>query len=302
MPDNRIRFRRLGYVCLNVTDIVKSSVFYRDIVGLELVEFDDHRALLRCSDRYFDVMLCVGETAGLNRIGWQMESAEGLAALRASLEAAGHSITEIETADAQQHHIDGGFSTREPTTGARLDFFCTMEAADAPFVPSHTKIVRIGHVVIATPDIRRCAAFFEDELNFKTSDRIGDVVVHMRCFPNPLHHSFGIGAAPEPRFHHLNFMVTEVDDIGKANVRMEDAQVPIVFGPGRHPQSDSLFFYFLDPDGLTLEYSFGMEEFPETGYRPPRDFPLTVKSGDHWGGRPRPGFASAGTIQAEPVS
>ncbi len=36
-----------------------------------------------------------------------------------------------------------------------------------------------------------------------------------------------------------------------------------MFGPGRHPPSESVFLYFLDPDGLTLEYSFGMEEFPE---------------------------------------
>jgi 2,3-dihydroxy-p-cumate/2,3-dihydroxybenzoate 3,4-dioxygenase len=45
--------------------------------------------------------------------------------------------------------------------------------------------------------------------------------------------------------------------------RMKKKQVPIVFGPGRHPPSGSVFLYFLEPDGMTLEYSFGMEEFPE---------------------------------------
>ncbi len=40
-------------------------------------------------------------------------------------------------------------------------------------------------------------------------------------------------------------------------------EVPVAFGPGRHVASDSVFLYFLDPDGLTQDYSFGMEEFEE---------------------------------------
>ncbi|KCZ99634.1 2,3-dihydroxy-p-cumate-3,4-dioxygenase (CmtC) [Hyphomonas polymorpha PS728] len=72
--------------------------------------------------------------------------------------------------------------------------------------------------------------------------------------------------------HHLNFIVTDIDDIGRANVRMKPEGVPIVCGPGRPSQSESMFFYFLDPDGMTLEYRFGMEELPETGARPPRMF------------------------------
>lgn len=46
--------------------------------------------------------------------------------------------------------------------------------------------------------------------------------------------------------------------------------MPVVFGPGRRPASTSVFLYFLDPDGMTLEYSFGMEEFPQIGARAPR--------------------------------
>ena len=56
-------------------------------------------------------------------------------------------------------------------------------------------------------------------------------------------------------------MVSEIDDIGTAINRFKHHDVPIVFGPGRHIASNSVFLYFLDPDGLTLEYSYGMEEF-----------------------------------------
>jgi len=297
MSDRQIRYRRLAYICLNVTDLAASARFYENVVGLALAEIDEHRAYLRCSDKYFDIMLVAAVEPGLKRIGWQMESPAALHALHAKLQNAGHRLAEITATDCKILRIAGGFSVSEPTTGTRLDFFCEIAAAEKPFTPSHTKIVRLGHVVIATTDLTSCDKFFEDLLNFKASDRIGEAVVHLRCFPNPLHHSFGIGAAPEPRLHHVNFMVTEYDDIGKANVRMQKHDVPIVFGPGRHPQSDSFFFYFLDPDGMTLEYSFGMEEFPEEHPREARDFPLTVESGDYWGGTPKPGFAARGSIE-----
>ena len=58
-------------------------------------------------------------------------------------------------------------------------------------------------------------------------------------------------------------MVTDIDDVGGAMNRMKAANVPIVFGPGRHLPSTSIFLYFLDPDGNTTEYSFGMELFEE---------------------------------------
>jgi 2,3-dihydroxy-p-cumate/2,3-dihydroxybenzoate 3,4-dioxygenase len=59
----------------------------------------------------------------------------------------------------------------------------------------------------------------------------------MRPFPSPFHHGIGVGKGPKPVIHHLNFMVSEIDDIGKSQNRMKKHDVPIVFGPGRHPAS-----------------------------------------------------------------
>ncbi len=45
------RYRKPGYVALNVTDVERSIHFYRDLVGLQLEErFGDEAACLRCSD------------------------------------------------------------------------------------------------------------------------------------------------------------------------------------------------------------------------------------------------------------
>jgi 2,3-dihydroxy-p-cumate/2,3-dihydroxybenzoate 3,4-dioxygenase len=89
-----------------------------------------------------------------------------------------------------------------------------------------------------------------------------------------------------------------VDDIGKANNRFKKNGVPIVFGPGRHPPSESMFFYFVDPDGHWNEYSFGMEEFPEESARGPRRLPAGLASIDYWGGAPDPDYPQKGVIEA----
>ncbi|MGH7417184.1 MAG: VOC family protein, partial [Candidatus Rokuibacteriota bacterium] len=77
------------------------------------------------------------------------------------------------------------------------------------------------------------------------------------------------------------------------------AQVEIVFGPGRHQPSDSIFLYFLDPDRMTLEYSFGMEEFPETNARGPRILEPRPETLDSWGSVPAPAFGKVGLIEAQ---
>lgn len=298
-----LRYRRLGYLALNVSNLDRSRAFYEDVVGLKPAGDGDGQCLFRCSDKHHDIALVQGDEPGIKRIGWEMESPKALKAIRDHFVGLGLDPVPVSNAEASTLGIHEAFRITDPVFGATMEFFAAMDRATDDYEPTHTKIVRLGHVVLAGPDLKAAEDFFMGEMNFRASDRIEDAVVHMRCFPNPLHHSFGVGRAAAPQLHHINFMVTDIDDIGRANVRMKREGVPIVYGPGRHPQSESMFFYFLDPDGMTLEYSFGMEEFPETDARPPRMFPMSVESADHWGGIPEPDFAKVGAIERlEPAS
>ena len=294
-----IRYSRLGYVALNVSDLERSSAFYRDIVGLEQAPSPPGCALFRCSERHHDVAFYQGDP-GIKRIGWEMESEAARDAVREELTGLGIAVKDVPSQDLEGLGIEGAIRAVEPTTGTVFEFYTAMPKADSPYEPNHTKIARLGHLVLTSTDRPATEKFLIDHLNFRVSDRIEGVVTFMRCFPNPLHHSFGVGKAhgAKPGFQHVNFMVTDIDDIGRAVNRLNANDVPIVFGPGRHPTSDSIFLYFLDPDGLTVEYSFGMEEFPETGDRAPREFPLKPESVDSWGGRSKREFGKVGAVEA----
>jgi 2,3-dihydroxy-p-cumate/2,3-dihydroxybenzoate 3,4-dioxygenase len=110
----------------------------------------------------------------------------------------------------------------------------------------------------------------------------------LRAFPNPNHHSFAPlqFPAPRPLFHHVAFMVQEIDDIGKLFNRVKKFDVKIQFGIGRHPTSGSIHLYVYDPDYFIWEYTLGMEQFPEAGPREPRRMSAAPENLDLWQAEP----------------
>lgn len=292
------RYRRLGYAALNVTDLQRSVAFYRDIVGLNLSASDDSHAALRCGSDHHNLLLCRAGEPGLKRLAFELESDADLAAAEQHLKARGLEIEAVAPEELKALRIGRAFRFREPASGLCLELFRFMQHMATPYAPPHAKIERLGHVVVHVKDLEAVHGFLSEVLNFQTSDYVPGIVAFLRCFPNPLHHSLAIAQGEENRLHHVNFMVTDIDDVGRAFHRMNEAQVEIVFGPGRHPPSGSIFLYYLDPDGMTVEYSFGMEEFPEQGARDPRMLEPVPASLDTWGARPSPKFAKVGRIEA----
>lgn len=292
------RYRRLGYVALNVSDTSRSLDFYQDIVGLELAgEAESSEYLLRCSDKHHDVILHQSDDPGLRRVGWEMETAEDVQRVKHQFVALGLPVVELSVSQCESLGIEQGFRATEPMTGVTFEYFHSMKAQPI-FEPTVTKIERLGHIVVSTDRYDESEQHLTQELNFRTSDRMNPAVYWLRCFPNPLHHSFAVSRGEKPGLHHVNFMVTDIDDIGTALWRLKNNDVPIVFGPGRHPPSDSVFLYFLDPDKLTLEYSFGMETFPEVDPRMPRDLPLAPESIDYWNSDRHEDFAAHGSVES----
>ncbi len=296
-----MRYDKLGYVALNVSDVARSREFYEKMVGLQYSGSNDNgHAFLRCSLDHHNIVLCPSDRPGLKRIGVEMQDEAALDELSGHLGRHGVKVSEVPQAECVAWHQGRTLRVSDPYSRAIFEFYSTIrQYGGQPFVPTVTKIQRIGHVVMKTPDFHEACKFWTDVLEFKVSDQVGDAVCFMRFHPNPYHHGIGVAQGKAPLLHHVNFMVTEVDDIGRAISRFQRENVPIVNGPGRHPASGSMFLYFLDPDGITLEYSFGMEEFPAEGARKPRVFEPIPESFDYWRSFLDPRKATVGEIEQE---
>lgn len=292
------RYSKLGYIAINVSDLDRSAHFYEKMWGLQANGVDpDGTRYFRCSSDHHDLVLHQG-VPGLKRVGWQMESERDLDLLAEALVKLGHRIHEVGNAETQRLRQGRSIRFSDPYTNATHEYYAACQTEQAPWRPTLAKIERIGHLVLKAPQFREAVEFYTKVLNFRTSDAIGDVVNFMRCFPNPLHHSLGLSNSPATGLHHINFMVNEIDDIGTAIWRFNNNNVPVVRGPGRHPPSGSVFLYALDPDGITVEYSFGMEEFPEANPRQHRVLPAVPESIDFWGGPTDKRLGKVGAVES----
>jgi 2,3-dihydroxy-p-cumate/2,3-dihydroxybenzoate 3,4-dioxygenase len=291
------RYRGLGYAALNVTNLDRSVAFYHGLLGLDLVSQDAEMACFRCSRDHHNIVLYAAPEAGLKRVAFRVESGKDLDAAFAHFERSGFHPEWVSSEETARLKQGASFRVREKHSGLLFEYFSAITQMATPFAARLTAIERVGHVVIGSADFKGTRNALLNDFNFLVSDYVEDRFAFLRGFPNPLHHTLAVGAAAKTHLHHINFMVTDIDDVGRALHRMNKNNVKIVFGPGRHPPSGSVFLYFLDPDGMTLEYSFGMEEFPEINPREARMLEPVPAAMDTWGAIPDPLFAVNGQIE-----
>lgn len=291
------RYKRLGYVALNVTDLATSTAFYRDLVGLALTESTEEFTALRCSRDHHSVLLYPAAQAGLKRIGFELESRRDLDGARQYLVGLGLEVTDVPADELKRLRTVAALRFRVPGSGLCIEYFVQMMQLAQAYRPTVSKIERLGHVVVNVKDFDQAMDWLTGKLGFSVSDYVPGFAAFLRCFPNPLHHSMAILTGADDHLNHVNFMVEDIDDVGAGMNRMKQHEVEIVFGPGRHQPSESIFLYFLDPDRMTVEYSFGMETFPEQGAREARLLEPVPGTLDAWGSVPTAAFGKIGTIE-----
>lgn len=294
-----IRYKKLGYVVLSVTDLEKSAEFYENIVGLQFVERDNETVYLRSSYDHHNMILEQGSEPGLKRVAFELEKASQFQDVFNYLTDKGLNPIELDVKETQKLAQGRTLRFKDPYVGVTYEFYVEMMQLGLPYKPTHgLDIESLLHVVYESPHLEEITDFFVNTLNFKISDFSGRETnfVWLRAFPNPWHHTFAVTKGPENKLNHLAYKVGTVDDVGIQVNRLKDNNVPILFGPGRHHPSGSIFLYFADPDGMAIEYSQGMEAFPEEGAREPRRLEPSKETIDEWGGTPQPEFGQVGKL------
>jgi 2,3-dihydroxy-p-cumate/2,3-dihydroxybenzoate 3,4-dioxygenase len=269
-----MRYLNISYVSLNVTNLQESTKFYDEIVGLHLTEQRDNQSFFTSSNAHFNIILNQAEQAGLDRVAFEVESAEEMEQAFDRLKKLGLDPQEVSQEECRSLLLNGAFRIKDPN-GYTIELHNGLQEHDNIFKPWPVRITRLGHLVVNTPNFEETLKFYTNTLNFKVSDykygREGKIsFAFMRCFPSPYHHSFAA------------FMVEDIDDIGRAVNHLKKHEIPILNGPGRHVASGSIFLYYKDPDGLMVEYTLGMEEFPEVNPRKPRILDGTPYTSNMW--------------------
>lgn len=130
----------------------------------------------------------------------------------------------------------------------------------------------INHIVWGMLDPDEVLEFYTTRLGFRLTDIQKGIGYYVRCGRSTNHHNMAIAFADLPQFgfsgkfqfHHINFGVTDIDEImaGK-NYLERRGHDTAGMGLGRHRISSELFLYMKSPAGGEVEYGADCDQVDE---------------------------------------
>jgi 2,3-dihydroxybiphenyl 1,2-dioxygenase len=264
----------LGYVVLNVSDLIAWEHFATNILGLMVGRRSDTTLSLRMDDYAQRFLLQQSDADDIAAAGWQFDTAKGLSEYVARLQSQGIDVHQGTPDEAKSRCVERLFSCDDPI-GFKHEFF--FGPTHAPISqPFRSAVMRgpgfvtgrqgLGHVLPFSSNYDQSVRFYTDGLGFLISDYIRDsetlpnFAVDATFFHTSTgrHHSLATVAAPSAKaLNHIMIEVADLNDVGLAYDRCLKAGLPIVMAIGHHPNDKVISFYVESPSGFSIEYGHG---------------------------------------------
>lgn len=273
-----IRYLRLG--CEDLEQMVR---FATTILGLELRERTETHAYLRGDDSTYNLCYIQGD-ASYDACAFELRTLDELEDAARQLHDYGLAVHRGNPTECAERHVEAFIGFTDPNDN-RLELVYRHHRTGVRYFPARDAgITEFGHFGLHSRDIDRDLDFWTGVLSARISDRIGDGAL-LRI--DPVHHKIALFPSEKSGIQHVNFQVASIDDVMRSWYFLQARQVPIVFGPGRHPTSTAMFIYFLGPDGRVYEYSCGVKRITDEAAYTPRQFEMKPSSFCMWGATPK---------------
>lgn len=264
----------LGYVVFGVRDLAAWERFACDIVGLQAGRSEVGRSLgLRMDDFEQRILLTATGEDDLCALGWEFDTEDALDLHVQRLTRAGVPCEAAGAPMRDSRRVAKLYACQDPNGFAHEFYF---GAARAPMADAfRSRVLRggfeagrlgAGHAVTVAKDYAQSVDFYKNVLGLRVSDYIQgpiagtDIHLDLTFFHSATgrHHSLATAAMPGPkRIHHFMVQADDMNDVGLAYDRCLNAGVPIMMGPGHHPNDQMFSFYCATPSGFGLEFGWG---------------------------------------------
>ena len=276
-------------ITLEVPDIEPGVKFYRD-AGME-AEIDGAVARLHCAPQDRPSVILLGGFAR-KRLHHVALRADRLDEIASHVSAAGGTVV-----DAPGGFEDNGLWVRDPhgqlfhlvEQAADAD----LPAADAFAINAPGRIVRtrrsavlpgsaypparplrLGHVLLFTPDVAASVKFVTEGLGMGLADKSQDIIAFCCARKNSDHHVVAFAKSPGIGFHHASFQVSDPDEVGRGGRALIAKSGRGDWGFGRHTIGSNFFHYIQDPWGSWFEYYSDMDFIDDYALWSPTDYAL----------------------------
>jgi 2,3-dihydroxy-p-cumate/2,3-dihydroxybenzoate 3,4-dioxygenase len=277
-----INLQRVSYVRLGTRDIEGAIRFATDVLGLEIAEVSKGAVYFKSDEREHTLCYCEGDPHD-QAIAFEVGSRAALSAAASELERLGHPVHAGRPSEAEARKVREFIAFNDPT-GNRIELVWRPAYSGARYHGTRDAgITGFSHVGLCTTDAARDEAFWTQVCNARVSDRVGDAPL-LRI--NEVHHSIAMFPTDRAGIQHINHQVDSADDVMRSFRFLNERQVRIVFGPGRHPSSSARFLYFEGPDGMVFEYSSGVKMIADELLYRERQLTFDPAGFCEWGAKP----------------
>lgn len=285
-------------ITLDVPDVTEGLRFYTD-AGLMAAASDGDTALLRCAghERPSIVLRGGASRKQLNHITLRCDRLEEVAA---RVPGAGGEIVSVATVP-----VDNELWLRDPH-GMLIHLIerpaeASLPAGNAFEINSPGRIVRtrrsamlpvgayspvrplrMGHVMLFSPNVPRSVAFMTEALGMGLADRAQDVIAFCCARRNSDHHVVAFAKSAGIGFHHASFLVADPDEVGRGGRALLLKAGKGDWGFGRHTIGSNFFHYIQDPWGSWFEYYSDIDYISDYSQWTPTNYGME-DSLDNWG-------------------
>ena len=256
----------LGYIGFEVSDLKAWDGYLTGFLGLMPGQGNGTSARYRMDDRAFRIHLDKGTADDISFIGLEVETPEGLQALRERLEKAGVPCSPASGNLKKARGVRDLLVLIDPA-GLQVEIY--VGATALTNMPFHSPAgvsgfmtggQGAGHVVLASEKIDEIRDFYTRLLGFRLSDTIGmaispDFTLVLEFYHcNPRHHTLALAPMPAPkRLHHFMVEMATLDDVGFAMDRIGECGVKQTMTLGKHSNDRMVSFYAATPSGFEVE-------------------------------------------------
>ena len=278
-----IKLQDVSYVRLGTADLESAATFATEYLGLEISYRSKDTVYLKSDQREHTLCYFAGSPAD-QTAAFEVSDQSDLDAAAVELEKLGHRVRFGSEEEAELRQVRRFIAFTDPT-GNRIELVWRPAMSSRRYHGERDAgITGFSHIGLCTTDPVRDEQFWTQVCNARVSDRIGDAAL-LRI--DEVHHTIALFPTNRAGIQHINHQVKSGDDVMRSFRFLSDRQVPMVFGPGRHPTSSARFLYFEGPDSMVFEYSSGVREIADELLYRERQLPFDPKGFCEWGAKPQ---------------
>jgi catechol-2,3-dioxygenase len=242
-------FAKLGHAAFRTRDVDRLAEYYRDVIGLTVLDQSTDAAHLTSGVGGQTVALYRGNADGLAHIGLQLASDFGV-------EDAQRILTALDVPVERKSDAEPGISDLLEMTdpeGNTLQLYHDASSVQNGFSGRGIQPHKLGHICVRARDVEGLCDWYERVLGFRWSDWIGDFFVFIRLGAD--HHALNLlrGEQSGNILHHIAYELRDMTHVQEALDHLARSGFILEWGPGRHGPGHNVFTYHYDPDGNVVE-------------------------------------------------